>query len=92
MYLYIAMDVYRDFTSFLQPIREWVAQQTAEKQRLEDEGKHANHLYEVKACELDQRAVELAMAEEETRRALNAATTEYNKALVSKLFSRLQIG
>jgi hypothetical protein len=36
----------------------------------------------VKACELDQRAVELAMAEEETRRALNAAHREYNKALV----------
>ncbi len=62
--------------------REWVAQQTCEKQRLGDEEKHANHLYEVKACELDQRAVELAMAEEETRRALNAAHREYNKALV----------
>ena len=62
--------------------REWVAQQTAEKNRLADEEKHANHLYELKACELDQRAVELAMAEEETRRALNGANREYNKALV----------
>lgn len=60
-----------------------MAQQTTEKQRLEDEENHSNHLYELKACELDQRTVELAMAEEETRRALNTATREYNKALVS---------
>ena len=39
----------------------------------------------MKACELDQRAVELGMAEEETRRALNAAHREYNKALVRPL-------
>ena len=64
-----------------------MVQQTAEKQRLMDEEGHANHLYEVKACELDQRAVELAMAEEETRRALNSATMEYNKALVRKIDS-----
>ena len=61
-----------------------MAQQTSEKQRLEDEEKHASHLYELKACELDQRAVELAMADEETRRTLNAAHREYNKALVSQ--------
>lgn len=59
-----------------------MAQQTAEKQRLADEESHANRLYELKACELDQRAVELAMAEGETRRALDAAHREYNKALV----------
>ena len=47
---------------------------------------HANHLYEAKACELDQRAVELATAEEETRRALNVAHREYNKALVRLTF------
>ena len=74
--MYILLPEYTDHS------REWVAQQTSEKQRLSDEEKHANHLYEVKACELDQRAVELAMAEEETRRALNAAHREYNKALV----------
>lgn len=32
--------------------------------------------------ELDQRAVELQNAEEECRRAINVATTDYNNALV----------
>lgn len=40
-------------------------------------------MYQLKACEMDQRAVELAEAEHQTRRALNVATKEYNKALVS---------
>ena len=77
MYVHIYLAL---FVSFF--FREWVAQQTAEKQRLADEEKHANSLYELKACELDQRAVELAMAEETTRKELNAANREYNKALV----------
>ena len=34
--------------------------------------------------ELDQRAMELANAEEECRRAINVATKDYNKALVSE--------
>ena len=55
----------------------------SEKQRLNMEDKHANRLYELKACEMDQRAVELAIAEEETKRAINTATKDYNLALVS---------
>lgn len=33
--------------------------------------------------ELDERAMELAKAEEDCRRAINTATKDYNKALVS---------
>lgn len=33
--------------------------------------------------ELDERAMELAQAEEDCRRAINVATKDYNKALVS---------
>ena len=62
--------------------REWTAQQTAEKERLKMEQQHADHLYGLKACELDQRCVELSQADEETRRAINMATKDYNLALV----------
>ena len=48
------------------------------------EEREANRLYELKACEMDQRAVKLAMAEEEARKALNTAQRDYNLALVCK--------
>jgi len=38
--------------------------------------------------ELDERAMELAKAEEECRRAINVATKDYNKALVSYLWCK----
>ena len=53
-----------------------------ERERLASEEKHAERLYELKACELDQRAVELEEAERETRSGINAATRDYNLALV----------
>lgn len=49
---------------------------------MDKEEKHAQYLYQLKACELDQRAVQLSEAEQETRRALNVATKDYNRALV----------
>ena len=66
--------------------REWTAAQTAEKERLASEQRHADRLYDLKACELDQRAVDLACAEAETRRNITIATKEYNLALVSGIF------
>ena len=56
--------------------------QIAEKERLTSEQKHADRLYHMKACELDQRAVDLACAEAETRRNITTATKDYNLALV----------
>ena len=46
------------------------------------EQEHADRLYELKACELDQRAIELSQADEDTRRAINVAIKDYNLALV----------
>ncbi len=40
---------------------------------------------------MDQRAVELAEAEFHTRRALNVATKEYNKALVSQWMKEREV-
>ena len=54
----------------------------AERERAGSEQRHADRLYNLKACELDQRAVDLAAADEETRKNITAATKEYNLALV----------
>ena len=68
-----------------------------EKKRLSMEKKKADHLYDMKAIEIDERAQELVKADEITRRTLNVAIKEYNQALVklilvytiSKLLSSL---
>ena len=62
--------------------REWSSAQTEEKERLLSEQRHADRVYDMKACELDQRAVELACADADTRRNITTATKEYNLALV----------
>ena len=62
--------------------REWANQQMREKSQAEQNQKTADHLYELKMRELDQRAVELAQAEDACRKAIDQATTDYNKALV----------
>lgn len=71
-------------------MREWSSQQMAEKERLLSEERHSQRLYDLKACELDQRAVELAMAEDETRRAINVATKDYNLALAKEKCAQQQ--
>lgn len=47
------------------------------------ESEKADLLYHLKACEMDQRALDLAAADAETRRAINHAVKDYNQALVS---------
>lgn len=48
------------------------------------EQKKADQLYNMKAVEMDQRALELAEADEATRRGLNVAIKDYNQALVGR--------
>lgn len=62
-------------------LKTWASQQMKEKKQAEDNQKHADRLYELKMKELDQRACELQNAEENCRRAINSATSDYNKAL-----------
>ena len=45
----------------------------------------ANRLYDLKARELDQRAVELAESERACREAINLATAKYNAALAREI-------
>lgn len=62
--------------------REWIKQQTNEKDQALANQKYADHLYDLKAREMDQRACELASAEADCRRAINMATKDMNQALV----------
>lgn len=64
-------------------LREWSTQQAREKEQARLNQEKADRLYELKMKELDQRAMELQKAEEECKRAINMATTDYNQALVS---------
>lgn len=63
-------------------LREWSTEQKEERDQAERNQKTADRLYELKMKELDQRAMELANAEEDCRRAINMATKDYNNALV----------
>jgi len=62
-------------------VREWSKAQAREKAQEKSNLDQANRLYDLKAREMDQRACELAKAEEECRRAINMATKDYNLAL-----------
>lgn len=68
---------------------DWTAQQSEDKRHLEQEQKEAERLYQLKAIELDQRAMELGEAEEKTRKTLNEAMRDYNLALVKQLCGAL---
>ena len=73
---------------FFHAQRDWTTAQVEEKERLISEQRHADKLYDMKACELDQRAVDLASADTETRRNITIATKDYNLALVRKIRER----
>lgn len=62
--------------------REWTKLQMAEKQHRAEEDSFADRLYSMKARELDERLVDLAIAEERTRKELNMATKGYNQVQV----------
>ena len=58
-------------------------EQITEKSRLSMEQKKSDDLYNKKAVEMDLRTVELSISDAETRKDINFAIAEYNKALVS---------
>ncbi|EDO49672.1 predicted protein [Nematostella vectensis] len=65
-------------------MREWVKQQSNEKNQDKANQSYADYLYDLKARELDQRACELAQAESDCRRAINQATKDFNLALMKE--------
>jgi len=62
-------------------LREWTKQQADEKNQSKSNQEYADHLYDLKAREMDQRACELARAEDVCRRTINMATKDFNDAL-----------
>ncbi|XP_078001079.1 RIB43A-like with coiled-coils protein 2 isoform X2 [Glandiceps talaboti] len=65
-------------------MREWSKKQAKEKAAADARQKEADRLYELKARELDQRACELAKAEDDCRKAIHSAVKDYNKALADE--------
>lgn len=64
-------------------MREWTRKQAQEKKLAQKRQEEADRIYDLHRREMDQRACDLAKAEEECRRAINEATRDYNKALVN---------
>ncbi|CAC5413020.1 RIB43A-like with coiled-coils protein 2 [Mytilus coruscus] len=62
-------------------LREWSTQQANEKEQAKRNQDEADRLYQLKMRELDQRGMELEKAEDDCKRAINMATTDYNNAL-----------
>ncbi|KAF6772529.1 hypothetical protein AHF37_08935, partial [Paragonimus kellicotti] len=62
-------------------MQNWFERQIEERKRAEAAQKEAERLNGLKRRELDQRACELAKAEEECRRAINVAVQRFNAAL-----------
>ncbi|VDI47783.1 RIB43A-like with coiled-coils protein 2 [Mytilus galloprovincialis] len=62
-------------------LREWSTQQANEKDQARRNQDEADRLYQLKMRELDQRGMELEKAEDDCKRAINMATTDYNNAL-----------
>jgi len=72
-------------------LREWTKQQMNEKLQEEANSKQAKRLHDLKTIENDQRALQLAKAEQECRKAINMATKEFNKALANETASKSEL-
>lgn len=83
MQMFLGEDLNEDARKKLQQEQhsEWMKQQMNEKAQEEANLKQANRLCDFKTIEMDQRAKDLAQAEQECRQAINIATKDYNLAL-----------
>jgi len=61
--------------------RKWYESQMNEKARAKSNQDKADNLYDLKQIELDKRAMDLQVAEENCRKAINMANAAYNDAL-----------
>lgn len=72
-------------------LREWALEQQRERDQAQKNQEKADRLYELKMRELDQRAMDLAQAEEECRRNINLAQADYNKALARERDEKMRL-
>ena len=71
-------------------MREWTRKQAEEKRLAEQRQKEADRLHDLHRREMDDRACQLAKAEEACKKAINDSVKDYNKALVSVYWSPLR--
>ena len=65
---------------------KWFLEQMSEREQMKNNKKTADQLYDLKMRELDERACDLAKAEETCRRAIQMATKDFNLAQVNTNF------
>lgn len=65
-------------------IREWSIAQKTERDEAKKQQKYADHLFDMKRVELDQRAVELDIAETQCRSEIERARKDFNRAQASE--------
>ncbi|KAM4696777.1 RIB43A-like with coiled-coils protein 2 [Rhinophrynus dorsalis] len=71
--------------------RKWLMEQKEERQRNQAQNQYADNLYDKKRVELDERAHHLSEMEEECRKAINMAVTNYNQALAMEASERRRL-
>ncbi|XP_068808162.1 RIB43A-like with coiled-coils protein 2 [Struthio camelus] len=72
-------------------LREWSLQQQRDWKNVLADKKFSDDLYDKNRIELDQKAMELQRAEEETRRAVCAATKDFNRTQADELAERKKL-
>ncbi|KAM8933921.1 RIB43A-like with coiled-coils protein 1 [Pelodytes ibericus] len=71
--------------------KKWLAAQKEERWRNQEQNKFADNLYDKKRVELDERAQHLGAMEEECKKAIDIATTNFNQALALESAQRRQL-
>ncbi|XP_056394665.1 RIB43A-like with coiled-coils protein 2 isoform X2 [Hyla sarda] len=71
--------------------KKWLTEQIDERKRKETQQMYADNLYDRKRVELDERAQHLSKMEEECRRAVNMATTNFNQASAMEVVERRRL-
>ncbi|XP_053328935.1 RIB43A-like with coiled-coils protein 1 [Spea bombifrons] len=71
--------------------KKWLTEQKEERQTSELQNKYADLLYGKKSVELDERAQHLSMMEEECKKAIDMAITNFNQALTLEASERRKL-
>ncbi|XP_063287417.1 RIB43A-like with coiled-coils protein 2 [Pelobates fuscus] len=71
--------------------KKYLSEQKAERQREQAQKKYADNLDDKKRVELDERAQYLSLMEEECRKAIDMATTNFNQALALEAEERKKL-
>ncbi|XP_063792643.1 RIB43A-like with coiled-coils protein 1 isoform X2 [Pseudophryne corroboree] len=71
--------------------KKWLTEQKDERKRSEAQHKFADHLYDKKRVELDERTQHLSRMEEDCRKAVIMATNNFNQALAMEASERRRL-